>query len=249
MRRLLLLLACFGFVIQGFCQVINTEKKRLNQDEDGWAGNIDTGFSLIKNTRDILQFTNKVNVQYLKEKHALLLLNDFSLMSVNKESLLNRGFQHVRYSYETRPYLIPEAFVQAQYNQIWNIDLRFLVGAGPRFRILRTDTSHIYMGTLVMYEYEQIANGSEYNRDVRLSTYLSGRYSFSPWVSVESITYFQPKVNDFADFRVSTESSLRFALTTRLGFHTTLSLSYDSRPPDDLQPTFYSWINGLTFNF
>lgn len=230
-------------------QVINTEKKRLNQSEEGWAGNIDTGLSLIRNTREIFQLTNKVHVQYRKRRHTLLLLNDFSLMSVNRDRLLNKGFQHIRYNFEKRPYLIPEAFVQAQYNQIWKIDVRILAGGGPRFRLHHTDSSYLYMGTLVMYEYEEVNQGAEYNRDVRFSGYVSGGYQFKPWVGVEHITYFQPRVDDLSDFRLSSETALRFALTSRLAFHTTFKLSYDSRPPDDLQTTFYSWINGLSFGF
>ena len=170
-------------------------------------------------------------------------------MRVNRDQLLNRGYQHIRYNYAYNRRLIPEAFVQAQYNQIWKIDLRFLAGAGPRLRILQSDTAHLYFGALLMYEYEQISNGIEFNRDLRFSAYISGRYHFNPWVQLDHITYFQPRVDDFYDYRMSTETSLRFGITTKLGFKTTFSLSYDSRPPDDLQNTFYSWINGLSFQF
>jgi len=230
-------------------QVINTEKKRLNSSEEGWEGSWDVGFSLIKNTREILQFTNRINVQYRENNHTLLLLNDANIMRVNRDQLLNRGFLHARYNYEVNRALIPEVFVQAQYNQIWKIDLRFLTGAGPRFRLLANDTSSLYMGALLMYEYEQITDGIEYNRDMRFSAYISGHYQFNPWVQLDHITYFQPKVNDFFDYRVSTETSLRFGITSRLGFKTMFSLSYDARPPDDLQNTFYSWVNGLSLTF
>lgn len=230
-------------------QVVNTESKRLDGKRSGWDGSVDAGLSLIKNTKEILQFTNRVNVQYAKNKHTLLMLNDLRIMRVNKDALLNRGFQHFRYNYEIKPFIIPEAFVQAQYDQIWKIDLRFLAGAGPRFRFLKTDTSHVYMGTLMMYEYEQITDGAEINRDVRFSIYLSAGYAFNKVFKISNITYFQPRLDNPNDFRISTETQAAFSITSRLGFKARFSLSYDTRPPAQLQNTFYSLVNSLSFNF
>lgn len=249
MRKLLLTFLFTYLSILLNAQVVNTEAKRIDHDEEGWAGTVDLGFSLIKNTREIIQLTNHTNVQYVHKKSRLLLLNELVLMRVNQDQLLNRGFQHVRYNYETRPYLIPEVFVQAQYNQLWKIDVRLLAGAGPRFRLFRSDTANLYVGTLVMYEYEQVDQGSAFNRDFRLSSYLSGGFSFKSYIDFNSITYFQPRLDDWADFRISTQNSIRFGITSRLGFKTTFQLSYDARPPDNLQDTFYSWVNGLSFKF
>ncbi len=249
MRKTLLtiLLTSLSFLLHA--QVINTEAKRIDQEEEGWAGTVDLGFSLIKNTREIIQFTNNTRVQYNRQKSRLLLLNELVVMKVDQSDLLNRGFQHVRYNYEFRRYLIPEAFVQVQYNQLWKIDLRLLAGAGPRFELFHSDSANIYLGTLVMYEYEEVNKGAEFNRDFRLSTYLSGGFTLKQNVEFNSITYFQPRLDAWEDFRISTENSLRFGITSRLGFKTTFGLSYDSRPPDDLQNIFYSWTNGISFNF
>lgn len=249
MRKFLLASLLTFLCIHLQSQVINTEGKRIKQDGDGWAGTVNLGFSIIKNTREIIQLTNNTQVQYNRGKSTLLLLNELVLMRVNQDQLLNRGFQHVRYNYETRPYLIPEAFVQAQYNQLWNIDVRLLAGAGPRFKLYRTDTSRIYIGTLVMYEYEEVDKGAQYNRDFRLSCYLSGGYSLKKYIDFNTITYFQPRLDQWDDFRITTENSIRFGITTKLGFRTTFQLSYDTRPPDNLQNTFYSWTNGLSFKF
>ena len=249
MRNAITLIFFVFLGLQASSQVINTENRRMKQEGEGWTGNVDLGFSMIKNTREILQFSNNTHIQYYRSKSTLMLLNELVLMRVNQDRLLNRGFQHVRYNYEVRPYLIPEAFVQAQYNQLWRIDVRLLAGVGPRFRIYQTDTSRIYWGALVMYEYEQVNQGTTFNRDFRFSTYLSGGYTFKENLDFRTITYFQPRVDAWEDFRISTENSLRVGITSKLGFKTTFSLSFDSRPPDDLQDTFYSWVNGLSFKF
>lgn len=236
---------CLGFLLPA--QVINTEQKRSLQDSDGWVGAAELGFGLSKNTRQILQASSRIGVQYREDRHTLLLLNDFNLLKVDTHAVQNSGFQHVRYNYQVKKFLIPEAFVQAQYNQVWRLDVRFLAGAGPRFQLLRNDSNHVFLGALGMYELEKVTGNRHFTRDFRLSAYLSMGFGLNKKLTFESITYYQPLPRDPADFRLSSESSLRTRLTKRLGFKTSFSLNYDSRPPDGLTRLFYSFQNGLSY--
>lgn len=253
MRKLVVLLVLAFATCMGssnlLAQVINTEQKRTIQDTDGWVGAADLGFGLTKNTRTILQTSSRISAQYHKKRHTLLLLNDLNLLKVDSNSVQNSGFQHVRYAYQLRKFLIPEAFVQAQYNQVWKLDFRFLAGAGPRFQLLKNDSNRIFMGVLGMYEFEKVDGGQRYNRDFRVSAYLSMGFGIGKRLTFESITYFQPMIRRPRDFRLSSESSLRASITKHLGFKTSFQLNFDSRPPDDLTRMFYSFQNGLSFKF
>jgi putative salt-induced outer membrane protein YdiY len=230
-------------------QVINTEQKRAFQSTDGWVGNADLGFGLTKNVKTILQASSRISAQYHKGKSTLLLLNDLTLLKLDQNAIQNSGFQHVRYNYTVKKFLIPEAFVQAQYNQIWKLDLRFLVGAGPRFQLLRNDSNRVFVGVLAMYEYEKVHGQAVPNRDIRMSTYFSLGLGIDKNLTLESITYYQPLFRMPKDFRVSSETSLRIAFTKHLGFKTSFTLNFDSRPPDGLTKSFYNFQNGLTFKF
>lgn len=249
MKRTILLFALLLLVIQLPAQVVNTEQKRRNADADGWDGSADLGFSFTQNTKTILQGSSRVNVQMDRKKHMLLLLNDLKMMKVDQTDLQNSGFQHVRYNYKFRKYLIPECFVQAQFNQIWKIDLRFLAGAGPRFELLKNDSTRIFMGALVMYEFEKVDRGAEYHRDFRMSCYGSTGFGIGKGVSLENITYLQPLLKDISDVRLSSETSINTKINKKISFRTTFSLNYDSRPPDGLTDVFYSFINALSYKF
>jgi putative salt-induced outer membrane protein YdiY len=230
-------------------QVINTEQKRSFDKKDGWVGSADLGFGLTQNVRTILQASSRIGAQYHKNKGTLLLLNDLSLLKVDSSAVQNSGFQHVRYSYQLKKFLIPEAFVQAQYNQVWKLDSRFLLGAGPRLQILKNDSNRVFMGFLAMYEREKVQGTSQVNRDLRMSNYFSMAFGIDKKVTFESITYYQPLLRSFKDFRVSSESSLRIAITKHMGFKTSFMLNHDSRPPDGLTRTFYSFQNGFSYKF
>jgi putative salt-induced outer membrane protein YdiY len=230
-------------------QVINTEQKRAFQKKDGWVGSADLGFGLTQNVRTILQANSRITAQYHKNKGTLLLLNDLSLLKVDSNSVQNSGFQHVRYSYQLKKFLIPEAFVQAQYNQVWKLQSRFLVGAGPRLQILKNDSNRVFMGFLAMYEREKVQDVRRIKNEVRMSNYLSMAFGIDKRVTFESITYYQPLFRSFKDFRVSSESSLRVGITKHMGFKTSFMLNFDSRPPDALTRMFYSFQNGFSYKF
>ena len=238
-----------GFAAHLPGQVINAEQKRAFQKQDGWVGNADLSFGLTKNTRLILQVGSRITAQYHKKKHTLLLLNDLNLLKVDSNSIQNSGFQHVRYNYQVKKYLIPEAFVQAQYNQVWKLDLRLLVGAGPRFQIIGNDSNRVFIGSLAMFEYEKVDGGATYNRAIRSSSYLSIGLGLNKKVTFESITYFQPLIKRTRDFRLSSESSIRAAITKHMAFKTSFMLNFDSRPPDGLTKLFYSFQNGFSYRF
>lgn len=246
--KILSLLLTFMLPLVLSAQVINTENKRLD-NKDGWSGHVDFGFSLTQNTRQILQGSNQVLAQYHKNHNTLLLINDLRLMKLDNSDLLNRGYQHVRFNHELRPYLIPEAFVQAQYDQIWKLDLRFLAGAGPRFKILQTDTTRLFTGVLVMYEFEKVDGGAEYNRDFRLSSYLSGGYNWTKKLGFDHIMYFQPLLTDLADLRISSETNLRVAFTNHLGLKVGFTYNYDARPPAGLPTRIYTLTNSISYLF
>jgi putative salt-induced outer membrane protein YdiY len=230
-------------------QVINTEEKRNFQRKEGWMGSADLGMTFLRNTRNILQLSSRITAQYNHLRHTLLLINDLNFLKVDSAAVQNSGFQHVRYNYRVKNFLIPEAFVQAQYNQVWNLRLRLLVGAGPRFQILRNDSNRIFVGSLVMYEVERVTDRVRPNREVRSSSYLSVGIGLRKNLTFESTTYYQPLLRDFRDFRVSSESALTAAITKRLGFKATFGVVYDSRPPDGRTRVFLAQTNGVTFRF
>ena len=74
-----------------FGQIIFIENKRLSNDKEGFVGTFDLGLTLVKNTAQILQFNN-VHLQYGKENHTYLLLNDISFVQKKEEDWLNKGY-------------------------------------------------------------------------------------------------------------------------------------------------------------
>jgi hypothetical protein len=238
-------------LLQGFLfgQVINIESKRFLNDSNGWVGKADINFAVIQNTQQILSLGNTIHLQYQKNRSRFLLLNDINFIKAGNSDLVNSGFQHFRYNYKINSFLTAEIFTQAQYNRILRLKLRYLAGAGPRFKLFKTKLLRMYLACLYMYEYEEIIGEPQAKRDHRLSSYLSFSLALGKTVDLASTTFYQPNINNFQDYRIANDSGLEISISKRLNFRTGFNLLYDTRQPEGIPNLVYQLKNGLSFKF
>lgn len=137
--RISILLICFIFFSNTLKsqQIIHIENKRLAAVDSGFTGNITAGANFIQNINNIFQTNNNIQFQYTQKQHSFISLTSHNLTILNKNRIVNDGFQHIRYNYKFSEAFTMESFVQFQYNKIIKIDFRSLVGLGPRFSILK----------------------------------------------------------------------------------------------------------------
>ncbi|RMG54432.1 MAG: DUF481 domain-containing protein [Bacteroidetes bacterium] len=259
-RRRFLLALCLLQVFLLPAQVVNTEKLRVDAQEDGWAHQGTFGLSLSRNKAgQLLGIGLRLRSEYHAGRHRLLWVGDYArtrLQSDDAGSILvknirNEGFVHLRYNYRFQPWLTWEAFVQSQFNEIQAMRYRQLQGTGPRFRLIDRDSVHVFLGTLYMFEYEETTDGTPFmfHRDHRLSSYLSAGFAFSPTASLNHVTYFQPRLDQWSDFRLSSESILSVALTTHIQLNVSFNLVYDTQPPLGIPRTMYNLSNALALRW
>ncbi|WP_116127534.1 DUF481 domain-containing protein [Lewinella sp. IMCC34183] len=233
-------------------QIVNIEDQRRGFDTIGWYGRIDLGGNLTKNRNSVLSLNGTVRVDRKGRKVALLGLADYKLVQVSGDNALNAGFGHLRYAYYLSDKIRWETFGQVQYNEQIRLQLRTLAGTGPRLKLLSVDRNRVYVGTLYMYEYDEVASGEIIYRSHRLSSYLSfNLYPFEQ-LSISNTTYYQPILPDFRQPRISTTTTLALRLTTRLSVTSNFSLTHDpllNQGLPDVPNTTYEWINGLSYNF
>lgn len=246
---ILFLLLVFSWE-NGNAQIVNIENQRLNAKQDGWTGTFDLNFTIIKNINLLTQFGNRNRLNYHMDQNNWMLLTDFGLIKSNGSDLINTGFMHLRYSRNLRkfPKVYLEAFSQAQYNKIQNVDLRLLNGGGARFEVVKLDSFALNMGPFLMYEFERQTDGI-INQTARYSVFFSLDYQFSKTTGVNTITYYQPDFLSPSDFRISSETSLRFVITKKVSFKVVYNLFYDTYPPDGIPTTSYYLNNAIAIKF
>ncbi|MDX1472048.1 MAG: DUF481 domain-containing protein, partial [Flavobacteriaceae bacterium] len=232
-------------------QIINAESLRKVTDSSKWSGSVSLNLNITKNVNDILLISNRVHIQYNDKTHLFLFLNDLDFQKLEGSSFVNRGTQHLRYNYRISERVKLEAFLQGQYDAISLLDFRGLAGLGPRFKLSKNDNYRIYFGTLIMYEYEKADSNivPRINKDIRGSSYLSFSLYPTSRISIISTTYYQPKLEAFNDFRISSQTSLAIGLFTNFSFVSSFTYNYDAFPIGTTPETQYQFTNGIAYTF
>lgn len=231
-------------------QIINTESLRKVTDTSGWSGSINLNLDLKKNVSTIFRINNRIHIQYKNKKNLVLFMNDINYERFDGSSIISNATQHLRYNYKTSKKIALEAFSQSQFNSISKIDYRWLIGIGIRFKLSSSEKYKFYLGTLVMYEYEKSTDEIPViNKDLRFSNYFSFSLYPSDNVSIVSTTYYQPKMNSFKDFRISSESFIAISIYKNLGFKSSFNYYFDKFPVEGIPKSQYSFTNGLIYTF
>lgn len=246
-RLILLIISLFPLFSNA--QIVNIEAKRINADSAGWYGTVSAGMDVNKFDKWILNVKADVNIEYLHKKSLILFISNARMIKAGNTDFVNSAFQHIRYNYSLQKRITAEAFTQIQYNALLKVKNRFLLGGGARWTLVEGKNAKIYLGTLGMFEYEEINNTNEIHNDLRLSTYLSTTWFINKMCSFSNTNYYQPKMNDFRDFRFSSQSRLRFDFNKNLSFFFMYDGIYDSRPPVGVLNLVFSLSNGFSYKF
>lgn len=234
-----------------FAQIVNVESLRLVGDTSKWSGFASLSVSFTKNKNRIFLGNGKLHAQYLYKKHLGLIVGTTSVKEANKQRLVGRGILHLRYNYRFHKHIAWEAFGQAQYDHISALDYRQLIGTGPRFKLTKSDKYRFYLGVLAMYEYEEIDNPTEQviQNDFRGSAYFSFSLHPNKNTDIVSTTYYQPRLNQLGDFRISNDTSIAFKIAKNLAFSVGITYFYDEFPPVGVPREQYKLLNGITYSF
>ncbi len=268
MRTLLFLTFFVCISTFSIAQVVNTENMRLSTDDQGWRGIVDVNFGITRNKAgQTLRFGGRARAEYLYSRSRWLVFGGYNITQFTNvddpesvpKSFVNNRFAHLRYNRKISNLITWEAFTQTQHDEIQEIDQRILAGTGPRFRVVENDSVRLFLGALYMFEYEQsdeffTLQEMEFEKDAthrhhRLSAYVSFGWDVAGKFTVNHVTYFQPRPDMLKDFRITTETTLNFQLTSVLQFKTYFQMVYDARPPNTVPRNMYMISNGLSVNF
>ena len=240
------LFSCFSLYSQA--QIVRIEDDHSVNDTNALTGSFDLNFYAIQNSKQLFKLSTGSQVKYQKEKYTLQSLNELRFIIAGSNNLENRGFQHLRFQRRLDSTFTWEVFSQIQFDQVLKIKSRFLNGTGPRIQFFRKSKSKVFLGMHYMYEYEEEYETNLINNDHRMSAHLAF-YRKLKKSYLHLVSYFQPNLAGFSDYRVSGSLSYSVELRKQLRFNIRGELTYDSEPVTGVNKLNYTVMNGFTFNF
>lgn len=234
--------------------MVNIEGQRMHTDSIRVAGNINVSFSYSETNEVRLLMLKASEAFQLKSKnldHLWLLLGNYDLSRSDEQDFANSWFAHMRYNYRIMKWLKWEVYTQGQYNKLLGIQLRYLNGTGPRFKLLEKNGHAGYTGISYMYEYEETSESPrQFNRQHRISSYFTATLQLKkPLVEFVTTTYFQPRIDVFNDYRIMQQSSFRLTITNKLRFTAGLLYLFDSEPPGGVNGRSLRLDQGIRYEF
>jgi len=241
------------------CQLVNVEKRR-QRIQDTLIGAVGISANILKNTKDVILINGNLSIDWNFRNTTFLLYSELSYNKVNDEILVNDSYQHLRYNYRFSQinFMTLEFFGQNQFNMIKLLEHRNIAGGGFRLGLFDKEKFYLYFSPLFMFEREVLSDGLHtIHRRFKGDFYISTGFYVNQVFKVSHVTYYQPNIYKFQEFRIMSETSLSFKILKNIAFSFDFSVSYDSHPPIDyklenpaaIPKLFYIAKNGFLFNF
>jgi len=240
-----------GFV---FCQV-NTEAMRNSKDDTGITNSIGFDFGFEKSNQEVLEVAGKYRLDYISKNgmHSFFIIsydNGYEKEKDQKNSIVNKGFSHLRFTKNISNNLYLELFTQYGFNDFLLMKQRKLFGSGLRYKAVDQKKINGFFGVGVMKEDEQYDLEINENKSlVRSTNYFTWQVQITDNASLQNTAYYQLDISRSSDNRLLYDGDLNIELNDRLTFTLTLNYPHDSEPHGALGKSYIQLKNGVEFTF
>ncbi|GAV20226.1 hypothetical protein MMIC_P1190 [Mariprofundus micogutta] len=246
--KIFFFLVLFCIPVQAWA-IINAEDLDLSMDEAGIAGKIGLSLTGSSGNSDKTNGEASGRLMWRHARHTEMLVGSYTYGTSRGIRDTNKAFAHLRHRYALNNVWDIEAFAQAQQNEFASLKLRTLLGGGMRWTHRDNDlTLHVGMGAF--HEREKLRNSiAPATRLWRGNAYMALGYSVNERVRLQNTLYFQPALNDSADYRLLDDAALSVTLTEQLDLRLSIEYANDSKPPVGIKDTDINYKTGLELRF
>ena len=240
-----------GYVI---CQV-NTEAMRNAKDNSGITNSLGFDFGFEKSNQEVMEIAGKYRLDYISKNgmHSFFVINydnGYEKESDQKNSIVNKGFSHLRFTKNISDLLYVELFMQYGFNDFLLMKERQLFGSGIRYNIVDREKINGFLGVGLMREDEKYDLETNENMSLLRSTnYFTWHFKISDNTTLQNTAYYQFDLSRSSDSRLLYDGDLNIALNERLAFTLTLNYRQDSEPHGDLGKSYIQLKNGIEYIF
>jgi hypothetical protein len=240
---------------QAHAQIVNVQGLVGQDLPEGFSGQLDASGDWRTGNTELLLVSGAATLRYKAGDHLVFAMARGAYARVGDDQILGNVFEHLRYRWKLTPRWTAEAFAQHEFDEFRRLQLRALVGAGPRLTLLEDKRAGLIVGVAYMFETEKYddkagtGDAGASHQHHRLSSYVLFTSAINEVVSFAETVYYQPKIDHPQDFRVLNETLLQVKLSDRFSFKTAFVLAHDSTPPQTVKATDTALQTGLSYKF
>jgi hypothetical protein len=195
----------------------------------------------------------------MPKSHILIALAHTDFVFNGASVLENNGYFQLRYRDNDSKKIAPDFYLQYQWNGIWGLENRALLGCNARFRFWDDRQDDLYASCGLFYEYERwnpfLANYAfggtnlkEVERNLlRLNLTLKTAFKVANGIDFSAISYLQSPLNmgfqNILNPRWFVDAQINFNINKHLDFNIRYNQNLDYFRPLPIDVFFYSLLN------
>lgn len=233
---------------------VNVEPLRDKLADDGIGGDVSASVTAYRGNVEgtILGASGLLGLS--DDNHLGYFVGRANYTQFGGDARVANAFAHARFNERFEDWFSWEAYLQAESNRFRALSRRALVGSGPRFTREVSESFSMFYGTAYMFEL------AEYSKDLpprdapvdrahRWSHYGGFSFDIIDEVNFTTTNYYQPRFDEFGDYRALLTAGLRFSVTQRLSTKLDVSVRHESRVPEEVKKTDLEWVNAVQVSF
>ena len=150
-----------------------------------------------------------------------------------------KWFAHLRHNFQLGPDVWWEEYAQLESDRFRRVTLRELVGSGPRFRLFQHPIFELFVGSSYLIEHTELDSSDRSPEGQgtfeRWSNYVALTFKPQDRILLSSVTYLQPRIDRFSDYKVLSVSGADFKITSLLHSRIDVTTHYKSKIPSDVR--------------
>ncbi len=262
-------LAILLFVtLYGNAQIIDFDALAIasdsTQDTAVWNGYVGASFDIEKQRTQLFYLRLESTVSVEKKRSLMVLTANNKTTFSGAEEVQNTGSARLKYLFNFRKRLFPEAFAQIQYDAQRGLQQRNVIGTNAAWTAINKNSHQLFLHLGLMYEEElwdftavnaeDLGNadgsGTELMKTVKIN--FNPRYvlKINDNSTFSTIIYVQARADNFIVYpRVSPTIRINIFIVGNLLLSSGLSGIYDFRPIVPIDNFYYTWNNSLVWRF
>jgi putative salt-induced outer membrane protein YdiY len=219
---------------------------------DFWSGTLDTGLSLTRGNAETTTFTNSMKTQRATQRDKISIhatsLYATSDRDGDSQTTANAIRGGTRYDVNLSERLFTFGFLDLEFDEFQNLDLRNVIGGGLGWHIIKNDrtTFDFFSGGSFNQEYfaddikrksGELVIGQEFDHKIAAGTVFTEKFSIFP------------NLSNTGSYRLQFDSGISTKLADWLAWHVTLSDRFQSNPVPGVQKNDVLLTTGVRFSF
>jgi putative salt-induced outer membrane protein YdiY len=148
----------------------------------------------------------------------------------------------------------PFLYATGERDQFKRLDLRFSGGAGAKYTPFKQKRGEVSFSLALLYSFEAVRatqdDPTSPHRSLgRWSLRAKGTRDLGGGISLNQTTFYQPVVDEMANYLLQSDTGMKVLLTRRLALSLEYSLDRTARPPEGVEPDNRLFKTGLIIDF